>query len=259
MNSCENGHLEVAKWLYQIGIDTNSPININVNYEAAFRVSCLNGHLEVAKWLYQIGIDANNPINIHAYDGDEDAFMNSCENGHLEVAKWLYQIGIDTNSPITINVNYEAAFRFSCLNGHLEVAKWLYQIGIDANNPINIHACNYSALQWSCVNRKLDVFYWLLNINNKVIFVRDNDYYCDNKFYENTLKRFPNLIPGCVLQVKKMDKQIECMIYYDKLKNNIIHPCKFDHYYCEECTTNLNMKCPLCTTKFTQLIIYNPK
>ena len=102
------------------------------------------------------------------------------------------------------------------------------------------------------------MFNWLLNINNKVIFIRDNDNYCDNNIFENTLKRFTNLIPGQILQVKKMDKQIECMICYDKLKNNILNPCKFDNYYCEECTSNLDLKCPCCTTSFTQLIIYNP-
>ena len=94
---------------------------------------------------------------------------------------------------------------------------------------------------------------------SEVIFVHDYDYLCDNRIFVNTIKKFTNLIPGCVLQVKKMDKQIECMICYDKFNNNIINPCKFDHYYCEECTTSLGLKCPHCTTPFSQLIIYNPK
>ena len=37
---CKNGHLDDAKRLYQIGIDTNSPINIHTYNESAFRQSC---------------------------------------------------------------------------------------------------------------------------------------------------------------------------------------------------------------------------
>ena len=47
---CMFGHLDVAKWLYNISIENKSPIN---NYKEAFIQSCGHGHLDVAKWLYQ--------------------------------------------------------------------------------------------------------------------------------------------------------------------------------------------------------------
>ena len=54
--SCENGHLEVAKWLVDLGMQKNfTPIDIHADDECAFRYSCKNGHLEVAKWLVDLG------------------------------------------------------------------------------------------------------------------------------------------------------------------------------------------------------------
>ena len=47
----KKGHLETSKWLYQLGIDLASPIDIHVDDDFAFRWSCYNGHLETSKWL----------------------------------------------------------------------------------------------------------------------------------------------------------------------------------------------------------------
>ena len=123
-------------------------------------MSCKNGHLDVAKWLYEIGNKYNNPIDIHIYyynyDSDDDddddlegefyeeqAFRYSLYNNHIDVAKWLYQISIETNSPINIHAMNDEAFKDSCGNGNLVVAKWLYQIGIETNKPIKFSVCKY--------------------------------------------------------------------------------------------------------------------
>jgi len=180
MYSCINGHLEVAKWLYQIGKETRAPINIHINSEEAFRGACANGHLEVAKWLYQI--ETNSPINIHI--NSEYSFTLSCGNGHLEVAKWLYNLGIETNSPINIHVKSEFAFKNACRNGHLEVVKWLYNLGNEINSPIKI--TNYKNLfLYSCKNGHLEAAKWLYQIgfeNDHPIDIHDNN---DNAYNES--------------------------------------------------------------------------
>lgn len=49
--ACARGHLELAKWLFDIA---STPININVKKDYAFRKACANGHLHIAKWLIDI-------------------------------------------------------------------------------------------------------------------------------------------------------------------------------------------------------------
>ena len=45
--ACENGNLEVAKWLYQI----KPTIDVSAKNDYAFCYTCENGNLNVAKWL----------------------------------------------------------------------------------------------------------------------------------------------------------------------------------------------------------------
>ena len=52
IESCLNGHLEVAKWIYSIGlISGNDKFNIHNNHECIFRQSCARGYIMLAKWI----------------------------------------------------------------------------------------------------------------------------------------------------------------------------------------------------------------
>ena len=79
-HSCENGHFEIAKWLYSL-----RGVNIPCFGDYAFRAGCENGHLEIAKWLYSHG-----GVDIHSNYNYE--FRFSCYNGHKHVSKWLYSL-----------------------------------------------------------------------------------------------------------------------------------------------------------------------
>ena len=94
-------------------------------------------------------------------------------------------------------------------------------------------------------------------VNTEDVWIYQIEYKYDSSIL-NILKRFNKYSPNNKPLVEWMNKGIECMICYDKIKQNIVNPCKFNHYYCEGCLPRLDMICPCCTTPFTQLIIYNP-
>lgn len=64
-------------WSYSLTI--NSPIDIHANYEYPFRAACGEGQLETAKWLYDVGTNLKSSINIHVFD--ENAFRLCCMGG----------------------------------------------------------------------------------------------------------------------------------------------------------------------------------
>ena len=87
---CKNGNINELQKYYS----THQDINIHAIDEYAFRLSCENGHIEVAKWLIELSQYKNfGLINIHA--NNEYAFRYSCANGQLEVAKWLIELSHD--------------------------------------------------------------------------------------------------------------------------------------------------------------------
>ena len=94
-------------------------------------------------------------------------------------------------------------------------------------------------------------------VNNEDVRIYQIEYKYDSSIL-NIFKKFKNHFPDNKPLVKWMNKGIECMICYNKIKQNIVNPCKFNHYYCEGCLLKLFIRCPYCRTPFAQLIIYNP-
>ena len=67
------------------------PINIHANNEEGFIWCCKYGHLEMAKWLYNLGFQKNEKrINIHACE--EYAFYSAFNNSHKHIIEWLSMI-----------------------------------------------------------------------------------------------------------------------------------------------------------------------
>ena len=141
--ACSEGHLDVARWLY----DHVGGVDVHARSDAAFRWACIGGHLDVARWLHEhVG-----GVNVHI--DNDDPFRGACMNGHLDVARWLHEDvgGVDAH------VHNDGAFCAACWNGHLAVAQWLYVHvgGVDA------HVSNDLAFRWACTNRHGDVALWL--------------------------------------------------------------------------------------------------
>ena len=76
--ACNNGHIDVVKYLVPLGVD------IHANNEEGFRWACYNGHIDVVKYLVPLGVD------IHA--NDEESFIWACMNEHINVVYYLVNV-----------------------------------------------------------------------------------------------------------------------------------------------------------------------
>jgi len=81
--ACENGSLDVAKYLYYYCNQISSPIDIYACNSYAFEKACWNNKLEIVKWLDSIGFK----LNLEA--GDHSIFKNTFQNNNEEVATWF--------------------------------------------------------------------------------------------------------------------------------------------------------------------------
>ena len=135
---CKNGHLEIAKWLWNVCSEQEQKAMLHARDDHAFCLACQNGHLAIAEWLWGICPDEEQSAMLHA--ADDYAFRWACENGQLQLAKWLLSLCTthqERYEMLHLNYNndessYESEechdypFHIACYEGHLEIAKWLW-------------------------------------------------------------------------------------------------------------------------------------
>jgi hypothetical protein len=102
----DSGDKNMEDLFLEILLDNNSHILISNN--EIFLYSCSYGNIEIAKWLWQIHIDLNSPIDIHA--NKDKIFYWTCHYEQVEVAKWLcelcdeYHVVIEDNKIIDYKI-----------------------------------------------------------------------------------------------------------------------------------------------------------
>ena len=157
---CRNEKIDVLIWLYSI----EKPF-INTIYDA-FIYSCDNGNLNVAKWLCSLNEHICSQLFYWIFNYDiilncsDEAFIGACFNGHLEIAQWLYSL----NYKPDIHINNEELFRFACISGNLNLVKWLYNL----DNNINLHANDDEAFRFACKCNQLEIAQWLYSLDGKI-------------------------------------------------------------------------------------------
>lgn len=114
--TCENGHLEMAKWLHK------NNMMYHVKIDLVFESVCEKGYFELAEWLY----------NKFVINNCSNSFKKACENGRLEIAKWLKCK--DETLYCTCDM-----LKKILKSGHYNIIKWLLETDIDIfvkNNKI---------------------------------------------------------------------------------------------------------------------------
>lgn len=144
--ACNNGHLNIVRWIYSLGIDIYHDIS-NIVHNA-----CENGFLDIVQWIY--------PAAVGSGDWDPNTFLHLvCENGHLDIAQWIYSQGENVH----IRPNY--IFSTACKNGHLHVAQWIY------SQAANIITTSYRGA-WKnifvsvCARGHLHIAQWLYSLDS---------------------------------------------------------------------------------------------
>jgi hypothetical protein len=77
--ACQEGHLSVCKWLFEVGAAADITKAVN-NGRTPMYIACAEGHLSVCKWLVRVG--AVNQID----DDDDEVHEDYFGDGHVDQA-----------------------------------------------------------------------------------------------------------------------------------------------------------------------------
>lgn len=161
-------HIEIAKWIWDLSIKINSPINIHAKNDEAFINSCFRCDLNMLKWLWKTSKDINSIIDIKKkYDllGSDNAFSACFWNGKIEVIEWIWKLSKEINSPFDIHSNDEYAFITACSRGNSDAAKWLWNLSKETNSPININIKKDNVFIKCCLYGKIEIIKWLWDLS----------------------------------------------------------------------------------------------
>jgi hypothetical protein len=106
ISACENGHLEIVKYLVSIGITLD---DIRSNDSEAINIACANGHVEIVKYLVSLGLTLED-----IRSNDSEAVKLACERGRINIIKYFISIGL-TLEDMRSNDNKAVGYQFNVL------------------------------------------------------------------------------------------------------------------------------------------------
>jgi ankyrin repeat protein len=197
------------KILHDSNPELYNMIEINIPNNVAFRQACLNGHIKIAKGLYQERYKTNlisNKILVEMYeisDNNVKKWLRSLFPGitncwrinkispYLAIRVAMKQCSVDDTDvakmlSFIIDIHYENElfFRTVCEYGYMDTAKMLLE---NAKTPIDISALDYDALRQSCNNNHINLAKWLYNLCSERISLETmTDIYNNAKKNSNT-------------------------------------------------------------------------
>ena len=179
--ACENGHLEVVRYLHEVDVELNARndeplcracerghlhvvqylqrngVRLSARDNEPLSRACEGGHLDVVRYLHQNGVRLNARNN--------EAICRACDGGCVEIVRYLHQNGTD------LNVRNNEPLLRACAAGHLDVVRYLHENGIEVNTSDNEPICI------ACENGRSSVIRYLRE-NGAPLDARDNEPLC---------------------------------------------------------------------------------
>ena len=109
------GHLDIVKYLVEIGFDLNSATGSMASYTASE-----NGYLDIIKFFAEIGADL--------HTGNEPVLRVAGQKGHSDIVKFLVERGAN------IHVDREYPLTLAIEKGNLDLVKFLVEHGANYHN-----------------------------------------------------------------------------------------------------------------------------
>lgn len=110
---CICGHINIAKWIYEVSDDAKIFYTKNAD---PFMLSCVCGHLDMMQWIYSL---ENKYLDEESI---KSSFKWSCGCGYLNIAKWLYSLNDNL-----IELCYDDIFKLISRYGYSEIEEWIYE------------------------------------------------------------------------------------------------------------------------------------
>lgn len=279
IRTCESGTVDdVIKILNEY-----SHIDVNINDSRAFKFAIYNNNINVVKYLYSTGKFNNNLKNnynnyfevVCCSDYDKlFSYLNSimCPSFDQSYYEYLFSECVCSSDSVKITklfiendlINVTTNdFQIACKNNSSEIINYLLSLSLNINyKTVFINLCNqYNdyLMYWTIFKkrtRQIILKYALLlsKHNNDFVINLNNDQTIDWKIKTISDKLLDNNIKKVKVNEKKT-----CIICYSEC-DKVIKVCsckKNDHYYCFECSMNIQNfnECVICKT-FDEIILY---